>query len=211
MTYVAHLRAALIARDAELQAELADLYTRLDAVKSEASLVQAGLIVLPESAISQLELQVGAKTEGGPKSPDPAVADLAAHRERKAPVRLRPEPVRDWIVDVVGEREFSTREVSEHFNVSFGTAASRCEDLLATSIIVFVGKGVWKYNTSIPKAPTSRPRGERLVGVPAPRRAGTAVPGTGVPAGPAETPGKLKRQQRKAKRVLHKPVKGVRL
>lgn len=211
MIYVAQLRADLVARDASLQAELADLSARLDAVKSEAALVRAGLDALPEGAISQLELQVVEKTEGGPKSPDPAVVDLAAHRERKAPVRLRPEPVRDWIIDVVGEREFSTREVAEHFNVSFGTAASRCEDLYATNILVFVGRGVWRYNTAIPKAPTSRPRGERLVGVPAPRRAGTAVPGTGVPAGPAETPGKLKRQQRKAKRVLHKPVKGVRL
>lgn len=185
---------------------------RLELLMRELERIDAALDALPEDQISQLELLRKAREEGGSNEQEASTENGGASA-RKRPTRLTNEQVRDWILDEVGARDFTTPELQLRFGVSRGTAQNRIRDLERMQIIVAVNRrqGRWSYNGEIKAGPTTRPRGERLLDVPSRRKAGTPVPGTGVPAGPAETPGKLKRQQRAAKRVLHKPVKGVRL
>jgi hypothetical protein len=205
--YVAKLRNDLMERRQALHVEK----MRLEILMRELDQIEVVLAVLPEEQISQLQLRDNDRKEGGPKDPDSSVVDLDAHRQRKTPVRLRLEPVRDWILDTVGEREFSVRETAEHFNVSYNTAKTRLHTLYSNRVLVYCGGGKYRYNTDMPAAPRTRPRGERLLGVPAPRSGGTAVPGTGVPRGPAGTPGALRRQQGAAARVKMPKRTGVRL
>lgn len=135
---------------------------------------------------------------------------------RKAPVSVTLEQARDYIVDVLGKDvEFPTSALAQWFNISDSQARDLCSKLAEQKIIVRPGAAIgrnarWKYNLEIPAGPTEKPRGERLLDVPAPRRGGAAVPGTGKPVGQAESPGKLKRQQGRAARVKTKIVKGVR-
>jgi hypothetical protein len=138
--------------------------------------------------------------------------------ERKPAVLLTDEMTRDYVLAELKGSPFSTAVIAEHFDVSIPTARRRLTSLARQDIIrrpagspVRGSQARWEYNSSIPANPRAKPRGENLLGVPAPRRNAGPVPGTGVPHGPAETPGKLKRQQQKAARVQHKPVKGVRL
>lgn len=154
----------------------------------------------------------------GDRMEESAAAFIAPEvNARKAPVSVTLEQARDFIVDVIGmDTEFPTTALSQHFNISDSQARDLCSKLAQQRIIMRPGAVVgrnarWKYNGEIPPGPTTKPRGERLLDAPAQRRAGAPVPGTGVPAGQAESPGKLKRQQKKAARVKTKPVKGVRV
>lgn len=138
--------------------------------------------------------------------------------EKTPAVLLTDERTRDYVLSDLKDEPFSTAVIAEHFGVSIPTARRRLTSLARQDIIrrpagtpVRGSHARWEYNADIPASPREKPRGERLLGVPSPRRSGGPIPGTGVPHGPAETPGKLKRQQAKAPRVQHKPVKGVRV
>lgn len=163
----------------------------------------------------QMEESAAAFIEG--RGPHVGVQVASEVNVRKTPVSVTLEQARDFIVDVIGmDTEFPTTALSQHFNISDSQARELCSKLAQQHIIVRPGAVVgrnarWKYNGEIPPGPTTKPRGERLLDAPAQRHAGAPVPGTGVPAGQAETPGKLKRQQKKAARVKTKPVKGVRI
>lgn len=202
--FIAELRRDLAERAGEIRVEI----DRLDALKSELVLIDKALDALPLEQISQLELRDKVREEGGSNSQEQS-SEETAPRPRKRPTRLTNEQARDWILEV---REFTTAELQLRFGVSRGTAQNRCNDLQRMSIIVPGEQpGRWAYNGNIPKAPSVRPRGERLLGVPQRRKAGTAVPGTGVPRGPADTPGGLRRQQSRAAKVKMPKRTGVRL
>jgi DNA-binding transcriptional ArsR family regulator len=148
-------------------------------------------------------------------SPIPA-AELTP--ERKSPVTVTLEQVRDVVCTYDIGVAFSTSEIAERMNVSPSTARKHIATLAEQGKVRRPEGGQtngssarWERPPIPNNAPTTRPRGDHLLGVPPQRRASAPVPGTGVPAGPAETPGKLRRQQKKAARVQHKPVKGVRI
>lgn len=210
MTYVAKLRSDLLQREGKLLDQIATLTAQLERCQSELPFVTAALEVLPLGTIVQLELQDKARNAGGPKLGEGHKVDDVPH-PRKRPTRLKAEQVRDWICDEVKDQEFTAAELQVRFGVSSGTARNRIQDLLGRKIIVPGARpGRWVYNSEIPAGPSTRPRGERLLGVPTARNAGTAVPGTGVPRGPAGTPGALRRQQNKAARVKMPKRTGVR-
>jgi hypothetical protein len=134
-------------------------------------------------------------------------------RQRGPYIRLTPEALRDWAVEkgrTVGR--FTRPEMVEELGVSPTTATNKSNELVTRGWFRPERNGRTLVFSYVPPQ-EGGPGGPKAA---AKQKAGRsnghrAVPGTGRPAGPASTPGALKRQQRKAKIVKPKPVKGVRV
>jgi len=173
--------------------------------------------------ISQLQSARKEEKEGGPKPQGESQPERQAESrdaEPRSSNRKGTEPAvteaqaREFVQSL--DTTFSGATVARHFGISSTTAGRLLRKLGERGTIKrpddSPAKGPhakWVFVKPNGGGPRRRPRSE-----PSPSRGGGApapVPGTGRPNGPAETPGKLKRQQRKAPRVRHKPVKGVRV
>jgi uncharacterized coiled-coil protein SlyX len=164
----------------------------------------------PAASEDEIDVPVTRRSDAPPVEP----AEEKPKTERKPPVDVTVEQVRDWVVKV--GRKFSYQDVREAFNCSQPTAKRKLEPLLEKGVVTMTmipnpgtpPRAEFEYVEAMPAGPRNRPVHDR------PNSGGgrkNQVPGTGKPHGPAETPGKLKRQQSKAARVKHKPVKGVRV
>lgn len=159
---------------------------------------------------SEIDVPVTRKPDAPPvEKPD------EAKPPRKPPVDVKVEAVRDWAVKL--GRKFTLDDMCQEFNCTKPTASRKLKSLVSQGILV---RHMVPHPGSPPRAEFERTE----VTTPNPRNHPThdrpnsggggrqsQVPGTGRPHGPAPTPGKLKRQQQKAARVKHKPVKGVRV
>lgn len=134
-------------------------------------------------------------------------------RTRSQYVRLTAEALRDWAVKKGRTQGHFTRpEMIEELGISATSAVNKSNELVEKGwfapqrnggTLVFSYVDPKQQPGGGPKVPAREKRGRS--------NGSRAVPGTGRPAGPASTPGALKRQQAKAKIVKPKPVKGVRV
>lgn len=164
-----------------------------------------------QGRISQLESERKADSEGGPKPPRDS-SSANGHRSR-----VTIEMARDVVVkEAIGP--FSSALLTQRLGVSRVTAQRLLNELGAQGIIrrppgsPNAGPYArWEHVIPDGNQPRRRPRGEPKIAATQRAAMGVAVPGVHRPEGPAPTPGKLKRQQAKGRRVRHKPVKGVRI
>lgn len=145
------------------------------------------------------------KVVGSPSKPAPA--PKPQRRRPRSYVRVTDERVRDWAVD---KRRFTRPEMIEELGISATTAVNKSTELVERGLFAAEREGAALVYTYMPPQGSAR-RGRRRTGTNGRGNGSQPVPGTGRPAGPAPTPGALKRQQQKAKIVKPKPVKGVRV
>lgn len=205
-----------------VEIERDELRTANEELRTELAEARSSLAIATADAPED-EDEPGEDGPPEPSAPIPAArqdggATVTEINSRKRPVKVTVEQARDFIVDTIGEREFASTELKDHFDISSTSAQRLVAELLEQKIIKrpanspTMGPRVrYQLNRDPVPTPKAKPRGENLIDVPKRNGSGEAVPGTGKPAGPASTPGKLRRQQKRAPRVKHKPVKGVRL
>lgn len=138
---------------------------------------------------------MGGPIEDLPELPENVVRIRHA-RERKRPVRVKTEMVRDW---AIGRDWFTTGTVMEAFNISRPTAQKLVGKLVERNILLTEGTHAatkFRYNDKLPAGPKERPVHDR----PTTRVGGAPVANTRE-IGPSGKPGLDKKRASQGKRV----------
>jgi uncharacterized coiled-coil protein SlyX len=162
------------------------------------------------------KVEVDPSARPGEPGSEPARKPAPKPRPPQVTTKGTPEEVRDWVVSI--GRPFDIPDFMKKFGVSSVTAGKKLAPWVERGVLKMEkveNPGTPKKNqyTYIAPPASSTPRNRPVHDNPRSGGGGrqAQIPGTGKPHGPASTPGKLKKQQAKAARVKHAPVKGVRV